>query len=63
MNPVATATNAKLVYRQPDILTVLGISKTTLWRMIESNQFPKPFKLGRLNGWKVETINEWLKGV
>lgn len=51
----------KLIYRQPEVLAILGIAKTTLWRMVNSGSFPKPIKLGeRVNGWKVETVKAWL---
>jgi prophage regulatory protein len=56
----------KRILNQRDILASLGVSKTTLWRMINAGTFPTPLKLGeRLNGWKVETFEQWLttKGV
>lgn len=56
-------TNAptKRILNQRDILASLGVSKTTLWRMINAGTFPAPLKIGeRLNGWKVETFEQWL---
>jgi len=51
----------KKVVNLQEILTMLGISKSTLYRSIASGNFPKPFKLGeRLNAWRVETIEAWL---
>jgi prophage regulatory protein len=44
-----------------DVLATLGISKSTLYRLIGAGQFPKPFKLSeRLNGWRVEVVEAWL---
>jgi prophage regulatory protein len=57
---MATNTNKK-VMNLNDVLATLGISKSTLYRLIGAGQFPKPFKLGeRLNAWRVETIEAWL---
>lgn len=52
--------NIKVV-KQAEITKMIGISKTTLWRMIQKGVFPAPFKLGeRINAWRVETIEAWL---
>ncbi len=51
----------KQVMNLNDVLALLGISKSTLYRLIDAGSFPKPFKLGvRLNAWRVETIETWL---
>lgn len=51
----------KKVVNFQEVLTLLGVSKSTLYRLIEAGLFPKPFKLGvRLNAWRVETIETWL---
>ncbi len=51
----------KQVMNLNDVLALLGISKSTLYRLIDSGSCPKPFKLGvRLNAWRVETIETWL---
>lgn len=51
----------KKVMKLSDVLTALGISKSTLYRLIDAGKFPAPFKLGeRLNAWRVETIEAWL---
>jgi prophage regulatory protein len=57
----AQATLNKAIYRQPEVLFLLGVSKTTLWRMVNDGKFPPPLKIGqRANGWKVTTVQEWL---
>ena len=54
-------TTTKKVMNLNDVLATLGISKSTLYRLIDTGHFPKPFKLGlRLNAWRVETIETWL---
>lgn len=37
-----------------------GVSRSTLDRMIQRGQFPKPLKIGRLNVWKSTDIQAWL---
>ena len=61
MTAQTTNTPAKRILNQRDILAALGVSKTTLWRMIKAGTFPQPLKIGeRLNGWRVETFEGWL---
>lgn len=55
-------TQKRIILNQRAILERLGVSKSTLWRMIEAGKFPKPFKLGeRLNGWHVDVFENWLE--
>ena len=55
MKPVKQVMNLR------DVLMALGISKSTLYRLIDAGKFPAPFKLGeRINAWRVETIEVWL---
>lgn len=56
-----TNTPTKRILNQQYILSSIGVSKTTLWRMINAGKFPAPIKIGeRLNGWRVETFEGWL---
>ncbi len=49
------------VVRLPDVLARVGLSRSTLWRLIKAGQFPKPIKLGgRAVGWIEEEIDEWI---
>ena len=50
------------VLRPKEIRQLLGgISKSTLWRWISENQFPRPLKLGeRAVGWRESTVEAWL---
>ena len=39
----------------------LGISRSTIYQMMASGEFPKPLKIGRRAvGWRVEDVEEWL---
>ena len=50
--------------RLPQILGVLGVSRTTFWRGIRAGKFPKPVKLGpRTTVWRVEEIRELIEKI
>ena len=49
------------ILRMPDLSRHLGISKATIYRLLNRRRFPKPIKLGpRAVGWRVADIDEWI---
>ena len=47
--------------RQPQVLTFVPISKSTLWRRIQARTFPEPVKLSkRVTVWRAEDIRRWI---
>lgn len=50
------------VIRLNELVEVLGVSKTTIWRWRQSNEgFPQPVLMGpKLIGWDKEEIESWL---
>ena len=52
------------ILRPRDVLTLLRVSKTTLWRLRRQAGFPQPIQLGppgsRLFGWRRADVEEWL---
>ena len=49
------------VLRLREVLDRVGLSKSTLWRLIKAGQFPKPISLGpRAVGWIEEEIDQWI---
>ena len=47
--------------RQPQVLRFVPISKSTLWRRIQSKTFPQPVKLSqRVTVWRAEDIRQWI---
>ena len=49
------------VLRLREVLERVGLSKSTLWRLIKAGQFPKPISLGpRAVGWIEEEIDQWI---
>ncbi|MHB1176625.1 MAG: helix-turn-helix transcriptional regulator [Sulfuriferula sp.] len=47
--------------RQPQVLTFVPISKSTLWRRVVAGTFPAPVKLSpRVTVWRVEDVRRWI---
>lgn len=47
--------------RQPQVLSFVPFSKSTLWRRIQANTFPHPVKLSeRVTVWRAEDIRRWI---
>lgn len=47
--------------RRPEVEEVVGLSRATLYRMIERGDFPAPTRIGaRAVGWRESCITEWL---
>ena len=41
---------------------VVGLSRTTLWRMVRAKTFPAPLNFGTQSvGWKKNEVEKWLK--
>ena len=50
------------IYREKDVLALLGVSKATLWRWRRDGGFPHPIQLGpNTVGWLREDVHEWLE--
>lgn len=48
--------------RQPQVLALVPISKSTLWRRIQARSFPQPLKLSeRVTVWRAEDIRHWIE--
>ncbi|MFD0908592.1 helix-turn-helix transcriptional regulator [Ruegeria arenilitoris] len=50
------------IYRRPDVESLVGLSRSTLYAMIAEGAFPKPIKLGkRAVGWRQSDVLSWLE--
>ena len=51
--------------KEKDILApgVIPVSRSTWYRGVDAGVFPKPLKLGRVNIWSVESINEVIRRI
>jgi prophage regulatory protein len=49
--------------RQPQVLSFVPISKSTLWRRVQARTFPEPVKLSeRVTVWRAEDVRRWIEG-
>lgn len=54
----------KEILKIADIVEMLSISKTTVWRWTQENRLPRPIYMGnKVFGWRRKTILEWLDGL
>lgn len=57
-------TEGDKILRAPDVLNIVALSRTTLWRKVRNGSFPAPLQLGTNSiGWLESTINEWMKNL
>ena len=53
------------ILRLPEVTTLTGLSKTTLWRRVRAGEFPPALRLGgpgsRAVGWRRSEVEEWLR--
>ena len=48
--------------RLPDVLDRTKLSRSKLYELLETGEFPKPVKLGdRVNAWADNEIEEWVQ--
>ena len=48
--------------RQPQVLRLVPVSKSTLWRRVGEGMFPTPVKLSsRVTAWRVEDVRDWIE--
>lgn len=48
--------------RIKELATMLGISRSTIYRLVQENKFPKQIKLTeRTSVWRLSIINQWVK--
>ena len=51
-----------VIMKLPEVLELTKISRTTLYRLMETGEFPRPIKLGqRARAWRVEEVMNWLE--
>lgn len=48
---------AKLL-SEKEVLDILGVSRTTLWREVKRHRFPEPIWIANRKKWKMETIQQ-----
>lgn len=49
------------ILRLADVRKLVGLHKSTIYRLIDANDFPKPVRLGPNSvGWLREEIDAWI---
>ncbi len=50
------------ILRWPRVHDLVGLSRSTVWRLVNVGQFPAPIKIGRRAvGWRASEIHDWLQ--
>ena len=50
----------KKIYRLPDVMNMTGLSRSSIYLRVSTNDFPKPVKIGRRAiGWPEDSIIAW----
>ena len=48
--------------RPREVIEMLGVSRTTLWRMVRAGSFPRPVRISKRNaGYLLETVEAWMR--
>lgn len=47
--------------RLPEVIRLTGLGRSTVYRLAQLGEFPRPYKLGpRTSGWKWGELVQWL---
>ena len=50
----------KKIYRLPEVMKLTGLSRSSIYLRISTDEFPKPIKIGRRAvGWTEDSIIAW----
>ena len=61
IDPLAVSGLPNLM-RLPQVVAETGLSRSTIYKMINAGEFPRPMKLGeRINGWRGQDIAQWIE--
>lgn len=48
--------------RPRQVLEMIGVSRTTVWRMVQAGAFPRPVRItGRNCGFVLDNVEAWMK--
>lgn len=61
-SPQAPApTKIDRIARMPEVLALVGVGRTTLYKMVRDGRFPAPLHLSsRIRGWRLSSIQQFL---
>ena len=50
----------KKMYRLPEVMNITGLSRSSIYLRVSTDEFPKPVKIGRRAvGWPEDSIIAW----
>lgn len=50
------------ILKLPEVITTTGLARSTIYKLISENRFPKQIKLTSFSsGWLQSEINQWLE--
>lgn len=51
----------EFLIRISEVCQLIGVSRSTIYRMVEEGSFPKPLDLGpRFKAWQKKTVVDWI---
>ena len=53
----------KLLLSIKDVQGILSIGKTTIYKMVKDEKFPKPIKVNGRSLWRKSDIENWVKNL
>ncbi|WP_404607313.1 helix-turn-helix transcriptional regulator [Caballeronia udeis] len=57
----ASAPTFDPVLLRPQVLQMVGVGRTTLFKLIKAKKFPEPLRLSeRIRGWRLSTVEKYL---
>lgn len=49
------------ILRERDVISLVGLSRSTIWRLEQSGRFPRRKRVGlRAVGWSMEEVQQWI---
>jgi len=52
------------IARMPEVLALVGVGRTTLYKMVREGRFPPPLHLStRIRGWRLSSVEAFLSSV
>ena len=56
--------NTQTLLGVDELCTIVGLSKPTIYRLMNNKQFPRPVKLSKSRvAWRVRDIDGWIKNL
>jgi prophage regulatory protein len=50
------------ILRRPELLSIIGVSRSTLYSWISNGLFPRPVRIGpNAVGWTTDDVSAWLR--